>query len=253
VNASAFSLSAATLSRAHLQRLRDVYRSAGWPCLDAIELDLLAAQLLERITHKSGCDTLRVTDAGIAYLAQQHHTNRRKLDAHEALVQRVATLMQREGRVVFTRLAVRVAAGAKADDASKTQWRIAQPDVFSLRNTPVETYAAPIVHEIKVSRADLLSDLRKAHKRQAYLSLASQCYYVLAEGIGSASDVPREFGVWILQGESFEIARPAPQTTERKLPYGVWLALAKATPSPLDPDTATAQALLGEGLDKGLL
>ncbi len=242
-----------TLKRVHYKRLRDLYRSAGWPSLDTIEVELLAAGLIARSEQVQGCDLLKLTDAGIAALAQDHHQNKRKFDAHEALVQRVAALMQRDARIVFTRLAVRVPAGVCEEDASKTQWRVAQPDVFSLRNTPVEAYAAPIVHEIKVSRADLLSDLRNVAKRQAYLSLASQCYYVLAEGIGTTEDVPPEFGVMIaMQADRFEFARAAPQVTaERKLPYGVWLALAKATPAPQGPEAETAQSLLVNTTEDG--
>jgi hypothetical protein len=37
-------------------------------------------------------------------------------------------------------------------------WQIAMPDVFSMRHTTVEDYAEPIVHEVKVRRADLLDD-----------------------------------------------------------------------------------------------
>jgi ABC-type sulfate/molybdate transport systems ATPase subunit len=37
---------------------------------------------------------------------------------------------------------------------------MAKPDVFSIRNTSVEAYAEPLVHEVKVRRADLLADLR---------------------------------------------------------------------------------------------
>jgi len=33
-----------TLSAAQRRRLREVWRSAGWPCHDAVELELLAAQ-----------------------------------------------------------------------------------------------------------------------------------------------------------------------------------------------------------------
>ncbi len=35
------------LKRQHARRLREVYRSAGWPSQDVIEIELLAAGLLE--------------------------------------------------------------------------------------------------------------------------------------------------------------------------------------------------------------
>jgi hypothetical protein len=78
------------LPRTHTRRLRELWRSAGWPCHDLIEVDLLAAGLLERVRHASGPETLRVTDAGVQLLAQTHQRNREALSAHEALVERVA-------------------------------------------------------------------------------------------------------------------------------------------------------------------
>ena len=45
---------AITLGRAHARRLRDLYRSAGWPSQDKVEVELLAGGLLERVTEVSG-------------------------------------------------------------------------------------------------------------------------------------------------------------------------------------------------------
>lgn len=90
------------LTRTHDRRLRAMYRSAGWPCLDAIEIELLAAGLLERVPDGRGSDWLRVTDAGIARLAELLHQNRQAFDAHEALVDRVARDMAAQGRIAFT-------------------------------------------------------------------------------------------------------------------------------------------------------
>ena len=57
------------LTRRHHQRLRQMYRSAGWPCQDVLEADLLAAGLLERVPGAGGCETLRVTDQGVAAIS----------------------------------------------------------------------------------------------------------------------------------------------------------------------------------------
>jgi hypothetical protein len=64
--ASAAPEPAAVLPRAHARRLREVYRSAGWPCQDGIEVELLAAGLLQRERGPLGHETIRLTDAGIA-------------------------------------------------------------------------------------------------------------------------------------------------------------------------------------------
>jgi hypothetical protein len=47
-------------------------------------------------------------------------------------------------------------AGASGSEGAPPQWCTARPDVFSIRNTSVANYVDPIVHEVKVRRADLL-------------------------------------------------------------------------------------------------
>lgn len=222
------------LSRAHTRRLRELYRSAGWPCLDAIEIDLLAAGLLERLRDDAGRETLRLTDAGIAVLAQSLQRNRAAMDAHEALVEVVATQLQRAGRVVFTGLSLRARVGDEAEDTAR--WVMAKPDVYSIRNTSKEGFLAPTVHEIKVRRADVLGELKRPDKRAAYLDMSSEAWFVLgrdAKGreIADASELPTEFGVLQLatSGTHLSLVRPAPKRG-RSLSFGVWLALARAVP-----------------------
>jgi hypothetical protein len=42
------------LGKAHARRLREIYRSAGWPCQDPLEIELLAAGMLHRVQAPSG-------------------------------------------------------------------------------------------------------------------------------------------------------------------------------------------------------
>ncbi len=205
----------------HRRRLREVWRSAGWPCQDMVEVELLAGGWLERVRADSGHETLRVTDAGIQVLAETLQRNRRSRDAHEDLVVRVALEMTRAGRLAWRGLSLR----AKVNDA----WVMSMPDVFSVRHTTVEAYLQPIVHEIKVNRADVLSDLRVEAKRAAYLQLSSECWYVLKRGIAQPDEIPPEFGVMLAGPGGLEVARTAPQRA-MTLPFGLWMALARATP-----------------------
>ena len=205
----------------HRRRLRDVYRSAGWPCRDAIEIELIAAGLLVRERGPLGHETLRVSDAGIGVLAQTLAKNRGQRDAHELLVERVAREMTRAGRLAWRGLAVRARVGE--------QWQIAMPDVFSVRHTSVEAYLEPIVHEIKVRRSDLLADLRRAGKREAYLQLGGECWYAIKSGIAEPDEIPAECGVLVADEVRLEVARPAPKRTAR-MSFPLWMALARATP-----------------------
>ena len=242
---------AVALTRLHTRRLREIYRSAGWPCQDMLEVELLAAGLVRRCVTASGHTLLQVTDAGIQVLAETLAHNRAARSDHETLVEQVAREMVRAGRIAWRGLSLR-AQLPPADEATPGRWCIAQPDVFSIRNTTVESYTEPIVHEIKVRRADLLSDLRQPMKRAAYLDMGGECWYVLgsdARGrcIGAADEIPAECGVMVLENNRLQVARAAPRRAIARLPFGLWMALAKATPvKGVDDEN---QGLLGEGCE----
>ncbi|SOD27459.1 hypothetical protein SAMN05518800_3017 [Variovorax sp. YR752] len=225
---------AVPFGKPHARRLREIYRSAGWPCCDTVEVELLAGGYLERVRTVHGHETLRVTDSGIARIATTLTINRAALSPHEALVERVAREMTRGGRIAWRGLGLR-ARLPPLEEGDKPRWCVARPDVFSIRNTSVEAYAHPIVHEVKVSRADLLGDLRKPDKRAAYLDLGGECWYVLgndAKGrcIAKPEEVPAECGVMVLEGERLVVARAAVHRAFDRIPFAVWLALAKAQP-----------------------
>ena len=236
--------SAIALTRRHHTRLREVFRSAGWPCQDTLEIELLASGMLERITAPSGHETLRVTDAGMRQLAHTLELNKAARSAHENLVERVALEMGRAGRLVWRGLSLR--AQVPSAEPESLEWVMACPDVFSIRNTTVETYLEPIVHEIKVSRADLMGDLKKPAKRAAYLDMGGECWYVLgqtAKGkpIAQPDEVPPECGVMLCEGSRLIVARAAPRRPLQKLPFHVWMALAKAVPAARGEDGRQAQ------------
>jgi hypothetical protein len=264
---SAFSPEPPPLNRQHHRRLRDIYRSAGWPCADMVEVELLAAGLLERRVSGDGHETLRVTDAGIQTLARVFASNKAARTPHEALVEQVAVAMTRAGRLAWRGLMLRVplprallageveapmatepapgwAAQMAAFESEVTAdpaapehaWCMACPDVFSIRRSSVEAYLEPVVHEIKVSRADLLGDLKKPAKRAAYLGMASACWYVLghdARGrpIAQPEEVPPECGVMYARDGELSIAREAPRRAIERLPFHVWMTLAQTEPA----------------------
>jgi len=239
------------LGRVHARRLRDVYRSAGWPCQDDVEITLLAAGLLERSRTPEGHDRLRLTDAGIRWLDQALQKNRQALSAHDALVDRVAQSLLRAGRLVWTGLSLRARLPTPPDEPAR--WKLCRPDVFSVRHTTVAAYLQPVVHEIKVSRADLLGDLHSPDKRDSYLDVGGQCWYVLGSDrrgrpIALADEVPLSCGVMLATPDGrLKVLRHAPQRAMADLPFALWMALARATPLP------APGAGLRDDPDQGLL
>ena len=149
--------------RMHLTRLMSIWRSAGWPCRDAVELDLLAAGWASLVQGAHGHEAIRLTDAGIRLLAESRQRNQRSLSAHDRLAARVA--------------------------------------------------------------AHLMS---------------CETYYVLPAGVAEPREIPEAFGIWLLNGSiesgTLEMARPA-RHVPCKLPFQVWMSLAKATPARLDGES----------------
>lgn len=219
--------------RVHLTRMMSIWRSAGWPCRDPIEIDLLASRWVELRAGAAGHETLHLTEAGLEQLARARALRQRSNSAHDRLAERIARHLGATGRIVWRELSLRAKAEGVADAPA---WRIARPGVYSIRNTTVEDYLQPMVHEVKVSRADLQSDLRHAAKRESYRWLASETYYVFPAGIATLAEIPDAYGVWLWHddaansdGGRLELARPA-RHTPCPLPFAVWMTLAKATP-----------------------
>lgn len=265
---------------AHLARLRSVWRSAGWPSRDAIELDLIAAGWVVCQRDAQDRETLRLTESGLQLLADARKKRSRSASPHDRLAALVCAHLERQGRIVWRELSLRAKVEVSADErgvrpgsctldfeghsasgspdapapvqSTPTKWRIARPDVFSIRNTSVERYLHPVVHEIKVSRADLLCDLRNPSKREAYRWLSCETYYVFPANLAAPEEIPEPFGILTVNTSSdegsfldegaLELTRPA-QHGPCELPFAVWMALAKSTPV-YDDTTEPAQAAL---------
>jgi hypothetical protein len=67
--------------RAHLIRLMSSWRSAGWPCHDAIELDLVAAGWATLPKSAGGHQSICLSSTGIRLLAESRQRNQRALSA----------------------------------------------------------------------------------------------------------------------------------------------------------------------------
>lgn len=209
------------LTRNHLRRLRQYYRSAGWPCRDNIELDLLRLGLVRRESTGEGSlglEGIIVTDQGIAVLARFLETNRRAHAQHELLVDRVARFLLADKRLVFRGIGMRT----YLDET----WALSRPDVFSVRHVTSSRRLHPAVHEIKVNRADLLGDLKKDSKRRGYQSYSQSFYYVILEGIADVSEIPEDCGLMLATPDKLRLVRPAPHRAAT-LTTAQWIALAR--------------------------
>ncbi len=229
--------------RALTRRLRSYYRSAGWPCHDNLEIELLGAGLIERRPQPHGGEHIGLTAAGIDSLGAALVRNRGAKSAHEALVERVALELARAGRLVWRDLNLRARVGAT--------WKPCRPDVYSIRNTSLAAGTRPVIHEIKVHRADLLSDLQRADKRAAYIALSSEFFYVMPRGLAQLHEIPEDSGVlWAdttdtcHDGHCLRLGRASPRRLLQP-ELSVWMALARRGADAVDAEPA--QLRLGAG------
>lgn len=201
-----------------LARLRQYYSgrvrpTAQWGMRDGLDIDLLHLgwlQLDERNYH-------RLTEAGVAALGEARQENKRRQNGHDSLAERLARHLRDSGRLVWLNKEL------KAEHDGER--RPVRPDVYSLRATLNPAQICPMVHEIKVSRADFLADVGKAEKRAGYRSLADYVHYVAPEGLLDPGEIPEGCGLLVERADgSFwqqKRARKSPTT----LPASVWMAL----------------------------
>jgi hypothetical protein len=70
-----------------------------------------------------------------------------------------------------------------------------RPDVFSIMPTLNVEKCRPWTHEIKVSRADFLSDIRSQKWRQ-YMIFSSRVFFAAPKGLINPTELPAETGLW---------------------------------------------------------
>lgn len=221
------------LPRRHATRLRHYWRSRGWACHDNLDIDLmrwgLIVETVAQDTARDAASRFLLTDAGRGEALVKSVThNRRSCSRHAEAVEATTHHLADTGRLVFTELPIRT--------EHEGRWRTCKPDVFSLVRGLRADHLAPQVHELKVSRADLLGELRSA-KIERYRELAASIYFVIAEGIAEPEEIPADYGVALWQADgAYRLARRAP-IDDYRIETRHWMALARAQPFSAEADS----------------
>ena len=102
-------------------------------------------------------------------------------------------------------------------------------DVFAMALIQSLNNYERIAYEIKVSRADWLSELRHPRKRAAAMSLSNRFFFVLAFGIYKKGDLPKDdCGILeITSQKQIKLIRRAKRRTIKPMPVGFIAALAR--------------------------
>lgn len=210
------------LTRIHFRRLRHYWLGKGMPgggasLADGVDLDLAAAGLIMRREVLGGVFFVPTQEGERELHAEKQREIARRAPHHE-LASRLALYLQNKGRVTWENIELRV-------DLNAGKRQLIRPDVFSLAATYNEKNMAPCVHEVKVSRADFLSDVATPEKRSGYLAVAESVFYVAPAGIIESAEVPDECGLVIEHGHGeFEQVKRAKKQPVR-LSHSTWMNL----------------------------
>lgn len=185
------------------------------------QTDSLDFWLLKRglLTHeiRGSSRILSLTSEGLQAALHNGSTLVERHKPHDTLAERFALYLRDHQRITWTNIKLKIYHEGKK--------RTVRPDVFSLVTTYRESKSKPLVHEIKVSRADFLQSLRKPSIR-VYQHIAERVYYVVPKGMVRKSEVPDPFGLYVETAPGrFKLVKVARKHTPRPYTYRMWMAL----------------------------
>lgn len=179
------------LTRRHYTRLRHYWRGGkrgSGSLTDLFDLALAGAGLIARVPDdSSGVVRFAITAAGEVELAAETAREVERRKPHHSMASRVAAWRRDQKRTTWEGIRIIVENGQLRQQIS--------PDVFSLNATYDEKRLVPTIDEVKVSKADFLSDLNKPEKRAGYALIAEVVNYVVPAGLVKKSEVPPEYGL----------------------------------------------------------
>lgn len=180
---------------------------------DGIDLDLIQRGWLRY--NASGRPEL--TERGVLAAAEARQQNKLRQNAHDTLAIRLAHRLQCRNRLVWVNKEFRIEVSGR--------YFYARPDVYSLVATRNPDRIRPIVHEVKVSRSDFLSDVASDKKRAMYWNLAERVYYVAPPNIILREEIPDGCGLMVETSTgNFNIVLKCKRRSV-EIPSSVWMNL----------------------------
>jgi len=212
------------LNKHQAKRLRHYFGLGARACrheLDGIDLDLIGFKLIEATPDTYSGNRVALSTLGIETLHQHRQATITTRSVHHQLGARLAKYLRRQGRITWENIEFRNWIMTKpirnsAEALNYPHWQCVRPDVFSIAPSLQSKYTNPCVHEVKVSRADFLSDVAKPEKREAYAAMAEAVYYVAKDGIIDPAEVPQGYGLLVERqdGEFVLAKRPRKRKVE---------------------------------------
>jgi hypothetical protein len=207
------------LNKYQAKRLRYYFEHRRANCRrDGIDLDLVGMGYIALSEARAGGfsfgDYAEITEIGIAALHAIRQADIAARSVHHDLGSRLAIYLRKQGRITWEN--IEFSNRVWDEELKYERKQFVRPDVYSIFPSLNLKGANPCVHEVKVSRADFMSDLAKPEKRGAYAMMAEAVYYVAPEGVIHPSEVPQGIGLLVerSKGEFVLTKRPRKRKIE---------------------------------------
>lgn len=136
-------------------------------------------------------DDYIATHYGLSVVSYLNKVSKKTNSAHNQLIYDFSINLENQGLFSFDDIEI------------KTSYGLTRPDIFSINKTLNDKNLNPTCYEIKHSRADFLSDMKKENKWRSYLEVCDKLFYVCPAGLIKKEELPKECGL-IYQLESGE-------------------------------------------------
>lgn len=110
-----------------------------------------------------------------------------------------------------------------------TGWSQGEPsriDAFHMEETPSKSFLRT-AYEIKISRSDFLSEIRKPEKRKAAMRVSNKFFFVTPEGLVDPGEIPLDCGLLELQDGTLRVVVKAPYRDSVPPTWGFFAAIAR--------------------------
>lgn len=110
-----------------------------------------------------------------------------------------------------------------------------RPDVFSILTTLNPQRICPITYEVKVSRSDLLAELR-SQKWKKYLPFSAYVFIAMPHGLADDNEIPDQLGILHRFDTNWFMVRKGKRNKDWKFTERHWLnlSLKGRNPSPFE-------------------
>lgn len=156
----------------------------------------------------------------LCFLGKQKLLNKRIKSGHDQIIYSLIDfLRKKEDNLYISNFGI------------STKYGTSRPDLYILNNTSSLSNVAPLCFEIKHSRSDFLSDIKKLEKRASYLEISESLYYVCPESVISPDEIPPECGLIYMSknGEFYNVVEaPKHNHWKNNFSYELLLTLIKS-------------------------